>query len=183
MKILNLKKMITVIIMSSIYLTSFAQEQGFDSATFQRFLEREAIEQVISQANIGYELFNSDLFAGAFAEDATFELDSDIPVFGYQKLLYEGRADIRNIVQSRVDSQASADPSTMSYEPDSLRRYNRNSNSYITLIDETHARHISNWMVVMKTNVDIHTSAIGRYEDDLIKRDGQWYILRRLRIE
>jgi hypothetical protein len=44
-------------------------------------------------------------------------------------------------------------------------------------------RRISTWMVVMKTNVDIHISAIGRYEDDLVKRDGQWLILRRLRSE
>ena len=45
------------------------------------------------------------------------------------------------------------------------------------------ARHCSTWMVVMKTNVDIHISAIGRYEDELIKRDGEWLILRRVRIE
>ena len=45
------------------------------------------------------------------------------------------------------------------------------------------ARHSSTWMVVMKTNVDIHISAIGRYEDELVKRDGEWLILRRVRSE
>ena len=35
----------------------------------------------------------------------------------------------------------------------------------------------------MKTNVDIHTSAIGRYEDDLVKRDGQWLITKGRRVE
>ena len=28
----------------------------------------------------------------------------------------------------------------------------------------------------MKTNVDIHMSAVGRYEDELVQRDGTWRI-------
>ena len=39
------------------------------------------------------------------------------------------------------------------------------------------------WMVVMHTNVNIHISAIGRYEDKLVKRDGKWLILERRRTE
>jgi hypothetical protein len=35
----------------------------------------------------------------------------------------------------------------------------------------------------MKTNVDIHTSAVGRYEDELVKRNGEWLIAKRRRIE
>ena len=35
----------------------------------------------------------------------------------------------------------------------------------------------------MKTNVDIHISAIGRYEDELLKRDGEWLIVKRTRSE
>jgi hypothetical protein len=38
-------------------------------------------------------------------------------------------------------------------------------------------------MVVMKTNVNIHISAVGRYEDDLEKRSGQGLIVKRRRIE
>jgi len=45
------------------------------------------------------------------------------------------------------------------------------------------ARHISTWLVVMKTNVDIHMSAVGRYEDQLVKRNGEWLIAKRRRIE
>ncbi len=33
------------------------------------------------------------------------------------------------------------------------------------------------------TNVNIHTPAIGRYGDALEKRDGNWLIVRRQRIE
>jgi hypothetical protein len=38
-------------------------------------------------------------------------------------------------------------------------------------------------MVVMHTNENIHISAVGRYEDELQKRDGQWVITRRQRVE
>jgi hypothetical protein len=64
-----------------------------------------------------------------------------------------------------------------------LRRYIRNSDSRIEIVDGTHARHWSTWIVVMKTNVNIHISAIGRYEDLLEKRDERWLITSRKRIE
>ena len=149
----------------------------------QRLADREAIEEVLSRANLGFELSDPDLFANAFAEDAVYELAGEGPVFGYQKMKYTGRADIRTIVGDRLDRSRNADPSTLSYDPASLRRYNRTTDSLIEILDEDSARHISTWMVVMKTNVDIHISAIGRYEDELVKRDGAWYILRRVRSE
>jgi hypothetical protein len=155
-----------------------------DSEALQRFLDREAIEQTLSRANLGFELEDADLFANAFAEDAVYELDAgELPAYGYNQLVYTGREEIRRIIDDRLAQQASADPTPLSYDPDSLRRYNRNSNSYITILDATRARHISNWMVTMKTNVDIHISAIGRYEDELVKRDGEWLILKRVRTE
>ncbi len=163
--------------------TGCASEPTIDYAAAQRFAEREAIEAVLSRANIGFELSDPDLFANAFAEDGVYQLDSEEPVFGYQKLIYSGREDIRNIITDRLERSSKVDPATLSYDPSTLRRYNRNSNSYIELIDENTARHISNWMVVMKTNVDIHISAIGRYHDDLVKRNGEWFILKRLRTE
>ena len=129
---------------------------------------------MLSRANVGFELSDPDLFANAFAPDAVYELVSEVQVFGYRKLLYSGRADIRTIISDRLERARNADPETLSYDPASLRRYNRNSDSLIEIIDDDSARHISTWMVVMKTNVDIHTSAIGRYEDELVKRDGEW---------
>lgn len=148
-----------------------------------RFADREAIEQTLSRANIGFEKSDPDMFASAFAEDAVYELVSDGPVFGYEKLLYTGRDDIRTIVTDRIARSEAADPATLSYDPGSLRRYNRNTDELIEIIDPERARHISTWLVVMKTNVDIHMSAVGRYEDELVKRNGQWLIAKRRRIE
>lgn len=156
---------------------------GADSAADRRLADREAIEEVLMRANIGFETSDANLFAGAFAEDGVYELVGEGPVFGYRKMIYTGREDIKTIITDRLERSRNADPATLSYDPASLRRYNRNSNSYIDIIDETTAHRISTWMVVMKTNVDIHISAIGRYEDDLVKREGEWLILKRRRAE
>ena len=149
----------------------------------QRFADHEAIEAVLDAANRGFEFSDPDLFAGAFAPDAVYELAGKGPVFGYDKMRYEGRDEIRSIIGVRVERSKKADPTKLTYDPESLRRYNRNSDSRIAFVDPTHARHTSTWMVVMKTNVDIHISAVGRYEDQLEKRGGQWLITRRRRIE
>jgi len=148
-----------------------------------RITDREAIEDVLARVNRAFELGDAEPFANGFAEDAVFELEGKAPVFGYQKMRYEGRDQIRQIVTDRMERQRNADPKTLSYDPASLRRYNRNSDSRIEIVDATHAKHSSTWMVVMKTNVDIHTSAIGRYEDELEKKDSAWLITKRRRIE
>jgi len=148
-----------------------------------RLADREAIEDTLARANMGFELSDPDLFAGAFAQDATYRLDEKGPVFGYDKMLYQGRDDIRTIITSRVDKARNTDPKTLSYDPASLRRFNRNSDDRIVILDATTARHTSTWMVVMHTNVNIHISAVGRYADTLKKIDGHWLIVNRTRTE
>lgn len=147
-----------------------------------RLTDRQALEDVLKRANVGFELSDPELFA-RFAEDAVYELTGEGPVFGYQKMRYLGRDDIRTIITDRLERSRNTDPATLSYDPASLRRYNRNTDSFIEIIDDDSARHVSTWMVVMKTNVDIHISAIGRYEDELVKRNGQWLIVKRVRSE
>jgi hypothetical protein len=164
-------------------LAGCASEAAINSAAEKRLADREAIEQVLARANLGFELSDPDLFANAFAEDATYELTGKGPVFGYNKMLFKGRADIRTIISDRNERAKNTDPKTLSYDPASLRRFNRNSDSLIEIVDARTAKHTSTWMVVMHTNVNIHISAVGRYEDTLVKRDGKWYILKRIRSE
>jgi hypothetical protein len=154
-----------------------------ETAAAQRLADREAIEVVLKQANTGFELSDADVFANAFAADALYELNGAGPVFGYEKMTYTGRDEIRTIITDRLERARKADPASLKYDPASLRRYNRNTDSLIEIVDATNARHSSSWMVVMKTNVDIHTSAVGRYEDELVKQDGKWLIKKRRRIE
>lgn len=156
---------------------------ALDLQTAQRVADHQAIEEVLARANLGFELSDPDMFANAFAQDATYVLDEKGPVFGYDKMIYRGRADIRSIISDRLAKARNTDPKTLSYDPASLRRFNRNSDEHIEIIDADNARHTSTWMVVMHTNVNIHISAIGRYEDKLVKRDGKWLILERRRTE
>ena len=94
-----------------------------------------------------------------------------------------GRAEIRTILTDRISKARAADPKTLSYDPASLRRFNRNSDDHIEILDGGRATHTSTWMVVMHTNKDIHTSAIGRYDDELARRGGMWFIVKRVRSE
>ena len=148
-----------------------------------RLADREAIEDTLSRANIGFELGDADLFASAFAVDGAYRLDEKGPVFGYDKMSYKGRDEIRTIITSRLEKARNSDPKTLSYDPATLRRFNRNSDDRIVITDATTARHTSTWMVVMHTNVNIHISAIGRYADTLKKIDGKWLIVNRTRTE
>ncbi|MFC1838153.1 nuclear transport factor 2 family protein, partial [Thermodesulfobacteriota bacterium] len=124
-----------------------------------------------------------ELFAGAFAEDAIFQLDAKGPVFGFDKMSYQGRDDIRKIITDQQEKFSKTDPGTLSFDPATLKMYIRNSDERITILDSKTARHTSTWMAVIKTNVDIHISAIGRYNDTLEKRDGKWFIVKRVRTE
>jgi hypothetical protein len=166
-----------------VFFASGCARQQPASAAAQRIADREAIEDVLNRANSGFELSDPDLFANAFAEDAVYQLDEKGPVFGYAKMLYRGRSDIRSIITDRLEKARNTDPKTLSYDPATLRRYNRNSDERIEILDAKTARHTSTWMVVMKTNVNIHISAIGRYNDVLEKRDGTWLIVKRVRTE
>jgi hypothetical protein len=180
----NVAKARVIACASWMLLTAGCAQPGLKGPGTSRLAaDHEAIEVVLEAANRGFELSDADLFAGAFAEDAVYKLPGTGPVFGYEKMIYRGRAEIRQIIGDRVEKARRTDPKTLSYDPATLRRYNRNSDSVIEMIDAAHARHSSTWMVVMKTNVNIHISAVGRYEDELEKRNGRWLITQRLRIE
>jgi hypothetical protein len=154
-----------------------------EDATALRIADREAVEDVLNRANLGFELSDPDLFAGAFTENAVYQLDAKGPIFGFDKMVYQGRADIRKIVADRMEKFSKTDPKTLSFDPATLKMYIRNSDERFVILDSKTARHTSTWMAVIKTNVNIHISAIGRYNDSLEKRNSQWLIVKRVRIE
>src|SRR6516162_5170611 len=82
--------------------------QAATSSTAQHVADREAIEETLNRANVGFELSDADLFASAFAADAVYQLDEPGPVFGYDKLLYHGRDDIRGIITTRLEKARNA---------------------------------------------------------------------------
>jgi hypothetical protein len=179
----GLVKALTVIAVFAVLAASCVQRTSKEDSAAQRIADREAIEDALNRANLGFELGDADLFAGAFAEDAVFKLDEKGPVFGFDKMIYQGRADIRSIVADRQEKFRKTDPKTLSFDPATLKMYIRNSDERIVIVDEKTARHTSTWMAVIKTNVNIHISAVGRYNDTIEKRNGKWLIVKRVRTE
>jgi hypothetical protein len=179
----KLAKVSIVIFVFVLLAAGCGQQTSVEGTAAQRIADREAIEDVMSRANLGFELSDPDLFAGAFAEDAVFQLDEKGPVFGFDKLIYQGRADIRSIVADRMEKMRKTDPKTLSFDPATLKMYIRNSDERISILDAKTARHTSTWMAVIKTNVNIHISAVGRYNDTIEKRNGKWFIVKRVRTE
>jgi len=183
MRLMELAKTLAVISVFALFVGLCAQQTPEKDAAALRIEDREAIEDVVNRANLGFELGDADHFANAFAEDGIFQLDEKGPVFGFDKMIYQGRADIRSIITARLEKASKADPKTLSFDPATLKMYNRNTDERIIIQDAETARHASTWMVVMKTNVDIHISAIGRYNDTIEKHDGKWLIAKRVRTE
>ena len=68
-----------------------ATQAPHQSAASQRLADREAIEEVVSRANLGFDLSDPDLFANAFGEVAEYVLDEKGPVFGYDKDDLQGK--------------------------------------------------------------------------------------------
>jgi len=183
MRKLESTKALTVLALFVLIAAGCGQQKADEDATALRIADREAIEDTVNRANLGFELSDADLFAGAFAEDAVFQLDAKGPVFGFDKMSYQGRDDIRRIITDQQEKFRKTDPKTLSFDPATLKMYIRNSDERITILDSKTARHTSTWMAVIKTNVDIHISAIGRYNDTMEKRDGKWFIAKRVRNE
>jgi hypothetical protein len=177
------RKLSTVLCAAVLLLAGCVSGPASRSGGEPRLANHEAIEEVLSRANMGFEISDADMFAGAFAPDAVYRLDERGPVFGYDQMVYQGRDEIRTIITSRLEKARNTDPKTLSYDPASLRRFNRNSDDHIVILDDTTAKHTATWMVVMHTNVNIHISAIGRYTDTLKKIDGKWLIVDRIRTE
>jgi hypothetical protein len=73
-------KALTVIAVFVVLAASCVQRTSREDSAAQRIADREAIEDALNRANLGFELGDADLLAGAFAEDAVFKLDEKGPV-------------------------------------------------------------------------------------------------------
>jgi ketosteroid isomerase-like protein len=135
-----------------------------DDAAVQKLLDRAEIEALVARYVTALDTRDADAYAGVFAEDAVFELPGAV---------HRGRAEIRKIVtdlqESRARNEAAGRPSA--------NLYHVMSNTSIEIVDATHARHQSYAQTVRAAeNGQFIVGFMGRYEDDLVKRDGRWLI-------
>lgn len=143
-----------------------------EPAGFQNYVDRQAIETTLVRYSTGLDTFDADMYASAFTEDAEFTMEDKV---------YRGREEIRKIITdmqaSRAERAADADPAN---DPPPIMHHVM-SNAVIDIVSADSARHHCYWMTVSggPQMYSFRIAAEGRYEDELVKRDGKWLIHRR----
>jgi ketosteroid isomerase-like protein len=136
-----------------------------DVSAQQQLLDRAEIEELVARYVTALDTRDADMYAGVFAEDGVYELPGNV--------VHRGRAAIRKVVtdlqESRARNDAEGKPSPSLYHV--------MANHSIELVDATHARHQCYAQTVRAAeNGQFIVGFMGRYEDELVKRDGRWYI-------
>jgi uncharacterized protein (TIGR02246 family) len=130
----------------------------------QKLQDRAEIESLIVRYGTALDTLDADGYTGVFTEDAQLDVAGNVR---------KGRPQIRQIItdlqESRATNQAKGTPSPALYHVI--------SNTAIEIISDNEARHHSYWQTVrVGPNNQITVGAIGRYDDTLVKRKGQWLI-------
>jgi hypothetical protein len=138
----------------------------------QNYLDRQAIETTLVRYSTGLDTLDAELYASAFTEDAEFAMEGTI---------YRGRAEISKVITDMVADRAtrSADADPANDPPPSMHHVM--TNAVIDITSPTTAIHRSYWMTVNggPEMYSFRVAAQGSYEDELVKRDGEWLIHRR----
>jgi len=140
--------------------------------TTQNYVDRQAIEATLVRYSTGLDTFDADVYASVFTEDAEFTMEDTV---------YRGRDEIRAVVTNMKADRAAraADEDPENDPPPSMHHIL--SNAVIDIVSADTARHHAYWMTVSggPEMYSFRIAAQGRYEDELVKRDGQWLIHRR----
>jgi 3-phenylpropionate/cinnamic acid dioxygenase small subunit len=145
-------------------------------ASFQNYIDRQAIETTLVRYSTGLDTFDADIYASVFTEDAEFSMEGKV---------FRGRDEIRKIVAdmkvSREERSTDKDPAN---DPPPIMHHVM-TNAVIDITSADTARHHCYWMTVSggPAMYSFRVAAEGRYEDELVKRDGQWLIHRRKIVE
>ena len=134
------------------------------AADTSELLDRAAIQNLVVKYTIALDTLDADLYASVFAEDAEFTFGGNT---------YKGRAEIRKIVTGLQERNAKQ-------PADAPKSYHVLSNTYVQFVSDHEARHRSYWQTIRGPSSGPFTvGGMGRYEDTLVKRNGDWLILKR----
>jgi len=156
----------------SILLAGCGRAPDGGAAPVQSYLDRQAIETTLVRYSTGLDTFDADIYASAFTEDAEFTMEGKV---------FRGRAEIGKIITdmkaSRAARAADADPAND--PPPSMHHVM--TNAVIDIVAADRAYHHCYWMTVSggPQMYSFRIAAQGRYEDELVKRNGAWLIHRR----
>src|SRR5215471_2301626 len=156
-----------VFLMVMITAVGAAQAGAAQNNAQQRLQDKSDIQALIVRYGTALDTLDADAYAGVFTTDAELDVAGN---------LRKGRQQIREIVtglqRSRDENKAKGTPSPALYHVI--------SNTAIEILNNDEARHRSYWQTVrVGPNNQVTVGAIGKYEDVIVKRAGQWLILSR----
>jgi uncharacterized protein (TIGR02246 family) len=125
--------------------------------------DRAAIQNLVVKYTIALDTLDADMYASVFAEDAEFTFGGNT---------YKGRDAIRKIVTGLQERRKG--------QTDAPKSYHVLSNTYVEFVNKGEAHHRSYWQTISgPSSGPFNVGGMGRYEDTLVKRDGQWLIQKR----
>ena len=133
----------------------------------QALLDRAEIEELVARYVHALDTRDADAYAGVFTEDAVYEIPGTV---------YRGRDAIRKIVTDLTQARETR----LGNGEQPVDLYHVMSNSSIEILSESEARHVSYAQTVRAAEGgQFIVGFMGRYEDEIVKRDGRWQIANR----
>ena len=139
------------------------QLEAADAPTPQELLDRAAIQNLVVKYTIALDTLDAEMYAGVFAADAEFTFGGNT---------YRGRDAIRKIVTDFAAQRAK--------QSDPPKSYHALTNTYVEFVSDREAHHRSYWQTITGPSSGPFTvGGMGRYDDTLVKRNGEWLIQKR----
>jgi hypothetical protein len=162
----------------------FENYQSDSPANAKRLEDYQKILTVLKQYIVAIDTLDENLYSSAFAEkDAVLSI-REVTRHGREEIKLEITGDKDARTAREAKAAASGDPT-----PVPVTTFHMMSNSHIVFVDPNHARHNAYYQVytrpndhpggVVRLTTPITLVAIGRYDDELVKVHGKWFIQHR----
>jgi hypothetical protein len=143
--------------------------------------DRQAIDNLLARYSTGLDTLQPDLYVSTFTEDASF---------GEGDRARHGRTEIRKVITELIDSRAKRAEEAAKAAPTPAAApaagapagppagppvmHHVITNNSLEFLNDHQARHRAYWMTVIGSGRSFTVAGMGRYEDELVKKDGQW---------
>jgi hypothetical protein len=163
---------------------SFQDYQNDGPANAKRQEDYQKILTVLKQYIVAIDTLDENLYSAAFAEKNAVLSIRDVTRHGREEIKLEITGDKDAHAARDAQAAASGEPAPMP-----VTTFHMMSNSHIVFVDKDHARHNAYYQVytrpndhpggVVRLTTPITLVAIGRYDDELVKINGKWFIQHR----